>query len=287
MRDGNVLIGWGVATSTYPTHRMPAAVHVRVGANGTALVQVGTQDLGTGTYTVMSQIAADELGIPIERIQFELGDSAFPHAPVSGGSMTVASVGPAVKAACEAVRAKLQGDPGASLPELLARHNMDFVEGTSEAKPGDEEKRYAMHAFGAQFAEVRIDADLGEIRVSRFVGAFDAGRVMNAKTARSQLIGGIVYGLGMALLEETHVDGESGRIVNANIAEYLVPVNADVPDIQTIIVPNDELISNPLGAKGIGELPMVGVAAAVANAVYHATGVRVRKVPIRIEDLLA
>jgi xanthine dehydrogenase YagR molybdenum-binding subunit len=236
---------------------------------------------------VMSQIAADELGIPVERIQFELGDSAFPHAPVSGGSMTVASVGPAVKAACEAVRAKLQADPGASLPELLARHNMEFVEGTSEAKPGDEEKRYAMHAFGAQFAEVRIDADLGEIRLSRFVGAFDAGRVMNAKTARSQLIGGIVYGLGMALLEETHVDGESGRIVNANIAEYLVPVNADVPDIQTIIVPNDELISNPLGAKGIGELPMVGVAAAVANAVYHATGVRVRKVPIRIEDLLA
>jgi len=287
MRDGNVLIGWGMATSTYPTHRMPAAVRVRVGANGTALVQVGTQDLGTGTYTVMSQIAADELGIPVERIQFELGDSAFPHAPVSGGSMTVASVGPAVKAACEAVRAKLQADPGASLPELLARHNMEFVEGTSEAKPGDEEKHYAMHAFGAQFAEVRIDADLGEIRVSRFVGAFDAGRVMNAKTARSQLIGGIVYGLGMALLEETHVDGESGRIVNANIAEYLVPVNADVPDIQTIIVPNDELISNPLGAKGIGELPMVGVAAAVANAVYHATGVRVRKVPIRIEDLLA
>jgi xanthine dehydrogenase YagR molybdenum-binding subunit len=287
MRDGNVLIGWGMATSTYPTHRMPAAVRVRVGANGTALVQVGTQDLGTGTYTVMSQIAADELGIPVDRIQFELGDSAFPHAPVSGGSMTVASVGPAVKAACEAVRAKLQGDPGASLPELLARHNMEFVDGTSEAKPGDEEKRYAMHAFGAQFAEVRIDADLGEIRVSRFVGAFDAGRVMNAKTARSQLIGGIVYGLGMALLEETHVDGETGRIVNANIAEYLVPVNADVPDIQTIIVPNDELISNPLGAKGIGELPMVGVAAAVANAVYHATGVRVRKVPIRIEDLLA
>ena len=287
MRDGNVLIGWGMATSTYPTHRMPAAVRVRVNANGTALVQVGTQDLGTGTYTVMSQIAADELGIPIERIQFELGDSAFPHAPVSGGSMTVASVGSAVKAACEAVRAKLQRDPGASLPALLARQNIEFVEGTGEAKPGDEEKRYAMHAFGAQFAEVRIDADLGEIRVSRFVGAFDAGRVMNAKTARSQLIGGIVYGLGMALLEETHVDGETGRIVNANIAEYLVPVNADVPDIQTIIVPNDELISNPLGAKGIGELPMVGVAAAVANAVYHATGVRVRKVPIRIEDLLA
>ena len=176
MRDGNMLIGWGMATSTYPTHRMPASARVRVGANGTALVQVGTQDLGTGTYTVMSQIAADTLGMPVERIQFELGDSGFPHAPVSGGSMTVASVGPAVKAACEAVRAKLQADAGASLPELLAARNMEFVEATSEAKSGEEEHRYAMHAFGAQFVEVRIDPDLGEIRVSRFVGAFDAGR---------------------------------------------------------------------------------------------------------------
>ena len=230
MRDGRVLIGWGMATSTYPTHRMPASARVRVSANGAALVQVGTQDLGTGTYTVMSQIAADSLGVPIERIQFELGDSTLPHAPVSGGSMTVASVGPAVKAACEAVRAKLEGEADVPVPELLARRRMDVVEATSDSKPGEEEKRYAMHSFGAQFAEVRVDGDLGEIRVSRFVGAFDAGRVMNAKTARSQLIGGIVYGLGMALLEETHVDAETGRMVNANIADYLVPVNADVPE---------------------------------------------------------
>jgi xanthine dehydrogenase YagR molybdenum-binding subunit len=144
-----------------------------------------------------------------------------------------------------------------------------------------------MHAFGAQFAEVRIDPDLGEIRVSRFVGAFDAGHVLNTKTARSQLIGGITYGIGMALLEQSHVDADSGRIVNANIAEYLVPVNADIPPIETIFVPNDDRRSNPIGAKGIGELPMVGVAAAIANAVYNATGVRVRKVPIRVEDVLA
>jgi xanthine dehydrogenase YagR molybdenum-binding subunit len=143
-----------------------------------------------------------------------------------------------------------------------------------------------MHAFGAQFAEVRVDPDLGIIRVSRFVGAFDAGQILNAKTARSQLIGGITFGIGMALLEETLVDGETGRIVNTNVADYLMPVNADVPDIQTIVVENNETNSNPLGAKGIGELPMVGVAAAIANAVYHATGVRVRKVPIRIEDVL-
>jgi xanthine dehydrogenase YagR molybdenum-binding subunit len=288
MRDGNVLIGWGMATSTYPTHRMPASAYVRVDVDGTALIQAGTQDLGTGTYTVMSQIAADELGIPVQRIRFELGDSRFPHAPVSGGSMTVASVGPAVKAACEAVRAKLSndGDVGVPVLELLARRNLRSVEASSEVKSGEEQKRYSMHAFGAQFAEVRVDADLGEIRVSRFVGAFDGGRIINAKTARSQLIGGIVFGIGMALLEETHVDAETGRVVNANVSEYLMPVNADIPDIQAIIVPNDELVSNSLGAKGIGELPMVGVAAAVANAVYHATGVRVRKLPIRIEDLL-
>lgn len=314
MRDGNTLIGWGMATSTYPTHRLPASAKVRLGANGTALVQVGTQDLGTGTYTVMSQIAAETLGMNVDHIHFELGDSAYPHAPVSGGSMTVASVGPAVLAACEAMRDKLfdlvlndqrlgwtgtarealrlqnaavVGPRGrVSIAELLAHQGQEFLEASSSVKPGEEEKRFAMHAFGAQFAEVRVDADLGVVRVSRFVGAFDSGRIMNVKLAHSQLLGGIVFGLGMALFEETHVDGETGRIVNANITDYLLPVNADVPDIQAIIVENDERNSNPLGAKGIGELPMVGVAAAVANAVYHATGVRVRKLPIRIEDLL-
>jgi xanthine dehydrogenase YagR molybdenum-binding subunit len=315
MRDGNILIGWGFATSTYPTNRSPAAAKARMDQQGNVVVQCGTQDIGTGTYTVMTQVASATLGLPMQRIRFELGDSDLPPAPVSGGSQTVASVAPAVLAACQALVDKIKdlalADTDAGwhgqtrdtlqirdgmvagpnrqipLPTLLARNNQPFIEAEAKVHSGEEKQQFSMHAFGAQFAEVRVDPDLGEIRVSRFVGAFDAGHILNAKTARSQLLGGITYGIGMALLEETLVDGETGRIVNSNVAEYLMPVNADVPDIQTIIVPNDDNNSNPLGAKGIGELPMVGVAAAIANAVYHATGVRVRKVPIRIEDILA
>lgn len=310
MRDGNTLIGWGMATSTYPTNRMPSAVKVRINHNGSVLVQCGTQELGTGTYTVMTQVAADTLGLPVEQIRFELGDSDMPAAPVSGGSMTVASVAPSVQAACLALIDKIKdlavavwpgtardtvqvgngqvtaGGHQVSVTALMERGGHAYLEAEAKTEPGVEKKKFSMHAFGAQFAEVRVDPDLGEIRVSRFVGAFDGGNILNAKTARSQLIGGITYGIGMALLEETLVDGETGRIVNTNVAEYVMPVNADIPDIQTIIVANDDQHSNALGAKGIGELPMVGVAAAIANAVYHATGVRVRKVPIRIEDIL-
>lgn len=314
MRDGNSLIGWGMATATYPTNRSKASVRVRLNADGSVVVQSGTQDIGTGTYTVMSQVAADSLGIPMGRIRFELGDSTLPPAPVSGGSQTVASVAPAVQAACRAAVQKLFDlarsdralgwdtvetgslriengtvvgpDRRVQIAELLARRGQTFVEASADSAPGEERKRYSLHSFGAQFVEVRVDQDLGEIRVSRYVGAFDCGRVLNGKTARSQLIGGITYGIGMALLEETHADPETGRVVNANVAEYLMPVHADIPEIETIIVENNETTSNPLGAKGVGELPMVGVAAAIANAVYHATGVRVRKVPIRIEDVL-
>ena len=173
------------------------------------------------------------------------------------------------------------------IDEMLARRQVDRVAFQASAAPGGEKKTHSMHAFGAQFAEVWVDPDTGEIRVSRLVGAFDAGRVLNAKTARSQLIGGITFGLGMALLEETIMDEATGRIVNANLSEYVVPVNADIPTIDAILIPGDDRVFNPTGAKGIGELPMVGVAAAIANAVYNASGVRVRDLPIRLEDLLA
>jgi xanthine dehydrogenase YagR molybdenum-binding subunit len=315
LRDGRTLVGWGMATSTYPVNRMASQARIRLNADGSVLVGAGTQDIGTGTYTIMAQVAAEELGVPVERVTAELGDSLLPKAPVSGGSMTAASVMNAVAVAAAVLKSKLfelaradnragfaELDPAAMtfdghavvgggrrvpVATLLARIGRDFIEADGEAKPGEEKKHFALHAFGAQFVEVRVDADLGVIRVSRCVGAFDVGRVLNAKTARSQLIGGITYGIGMALLEETLVDPQTGRYVNANLSDYLVPVNADIPQIQTIVVDNNERTSNPLGIKGLGELPMVGVAAAVANAVYHATGKRVRKLPIRLEDVLA
>ncbi len=317
MRDGRHLVGMGMATATYPTNRSAAQVLVRLLASGDAVLQSGTQDLGTGTYTVMAQLAADELGLPIERVRFELGDSRFPPAPVSGGSQTVASVGPAVLAACKAARDHAvsmalsdAGDrwPGANpadfrlqdgavvgpqgrkvtLGEMLARRGVESVDVQGDAAPPSKDKKtHSLHAFGAQFAEVRVDPLLGEIRVSRLHGVFDGGRVLNAKTARSQLIGGMTFGVGMALLEETLVDEGTGRIVNSNISEYLLPVNADIPAITATLLDGDDRDANPVGAKGLGELPMVGVAGAIANAVFHATGVRVRDLPIRLEDMLA
>ena len=313
MREGRFLIGFGMATSSYPTNRMPASASVRLSPDGTAVVRSGTQDIGTGTYTTMAQVAADELGLPVGKVRVELGDSRLPPAPVSGGSMTTASVLPAVQEAAVRVRDQIialtrshgsaawQGPgvrqlvggmvrgPGGTMPltEVMARGGVAFVEATSDVEPDPAADQYARHAFGAQFCEVRIDIDVRAIKVSRWVGAFDCGRVINEKTARSQLTGGIIFGIGMALLEETRVDPETGRIVNANIADYLLPVNADVPDVETILVEAPDLITTPLGVKGIGELPTVGVAAAIANAVYHATGLRVRELPIRLDKLIA
>jgi xanthine dehydrogenase YagR molybdenum-binding subunit len=261
----------------------------------------------------MAQVAGDELGLASDRVRTELGDSRLLAAPISGGSMTSASVLPVVQQAARHVRSLLialaiqlrptwRGLPEAEfeLRDGMLRHgtdttgvaaimtgaSVDQVEGRDDTKPSPEADKYARHAFGAQFAEVRIDPDLRTIKVSRWVGAFDCGKVINAKTACSQLIGGMVFGIGMALLEETRVDERTGRTLNANIADYMVPVCADVPDIETIMIEAPDTITTPMGIKGIGELPIVGVAAAIANAVYHASGVRVRELPIRLDKIL-
>ncbi len=312
MRDGRILVGWGMATSTYPTNRRPCQARIRLNANGTVLVQSGVQDLGTGTYTIMAQCAADRLGVNIADVSAQLGDSRFPPGPVSGGSATAASVIPAVEAAVDALRARLAAmaaidprfasvapadiklngfelvAPGfrAPLQELMQRAGATHLEAEGGSAPGDARKSHSCHAFGAQFVELRIDPDFGTIRVSRVVSCFEVGRLLNAKTGRSQLLGGIVFGIGMALQEETLIDRGTGRIVNANIADYHMPVNADVPQIEVMTVDAPDLATGALGAKGAGELPMVGVAPAIANAVFHATGRRVRKLPIRVEDLL-
>ena len=317
MRDGDRLLGWGMASATYPMNRSPAGARVRLRADGNAIVESGTQDIGTGTYTIMQQVAADALGLPLERVRSELGDSAMPDSPVSGGSQSAASVMPAVAAAARAAREELvrlalslndgpfsalrpedvaaadgmlvaRSDPTRRIAfiEVLQRSGREVIESTERTAPGDEKKQFSMHSFGAHFAEVAVDPALGEVRVTRYVAAFAAGHILNAKTARSQMIGGIVCGLGMGMTEETDVDARSARILNANIAEYLVPVHADVPPIDIILIDEDDPHVNPLGIKGIGELPMVGAAAAVANAVFHATGVRVRDYPIRLEKLL-
>jgi xanthine dehydrogenase YagR molybdenum-binding subunit len=316
MRDGRWRVGMGMATATYPTNRSAAAALVRVMPDGSAQVFCGSQDLGTGTYTIMSQVAADALGVPVGRIRFFLGDSRMPRAPVSGGSQTTASVAPAVQAAALAARAKLvamaigdaksmvsgapaeqvsiedgqiglRGDSGRREPlsALIARAGGQPVGAAGHADPGDAKKTHSMHAFGAVFAQVHVDPDLGLVRVPRIVGAYGIGRLLNEKTGRSQLMGGIVWGVGMALFEETWRDVRSGRYVNGNLAEYHVPVNADIGSIEIEIVPETDAVINPLGAKGIGEIGITGVAAAIGNAVYHATGRRVRDLPITLDKV--
>jgi xanthine dehydrogenase YagR molybdenum-binding subunit len=317
MRDGDQLVGMGMATSTYPARRMAASAEACVYPNGRVVIKAASHDLGTGTYTVLTQLAADALGVAASCVTIELGDTNLPPNPISAGSMTVASTGSAVHLAAMAVRDKLvqlavtdpdsplhgarheeveiidgrltlrsTADRGESFQQLLERNGRRPIEGKAEAKPGDETQQYSMHAFGAVFAEVRVDRDLGVVRVARMVGAYGAGRVLNPKTARSQLYGGITFGIGMALMEHTITDLRSGRYVNADIAEYHIPVHADIPPIEVFFVDEKDEQVDPIGAKGIGEIGITGVAAAIANAVFHATGIRIRELPITLDKLL-
>jgi xanthine dehydrogenase YagR molybdenum-binding subunit len=317
MRDGRWLVGWGMATATYPARQSPSSAIARARPDGTVLVQAGSQDIGTGTYTIMTQIAADALGVRYERVRFELGDTNFPETPVSGGSQTASSTGSAVKMACLELRKKLVeravADPASPLhglsPEAVETDGGALVATGDQSKRDpyeaivsrsaqpemvaefhtmekEDRKKFATHSFGADFVEVRVDEELGEVRVSRVVAAFAAGKILNQKTARSQFIGGLVWGLGLALLEHTERDSRSGRVVTRDLADYHVPVHADVPAIDVIMVPEEDPHVNEIGAKGVGEIGITGVGAAIANAVHHATGKRVRDLPITLDKLL-
>jgi xanthine dehydrogenase YagR molybdenum-binding subunit len=289
MRDAQErLVGYGCASATYPVYREAASARVLLYPDGSALVSSAASDMGPGTYTSMTQVAAHTLGLPLERVRFELGDSRLPPAPVHGGSITMASIGSAVQAACAAARAEafartgtLDGDLTVVLPRLDRP-----IEVSLTAEPSEEAERYSMHAFGAVFAEVTVDPDFGTVRVPRIVAAYGAGRIVNPKLARSQALGAMVMGIGMALTERAVVDARSGRVVNGSFGDYLVPVNADVAALDVTFVEEQDPHVNPLGVKGVAELTLVGVPAAIANAVYHATGRRVRELPITVERLL-
>ena len=230
--------------------------------------------------------AADALGRPVERVRFELGDSTYPAAKEHGGSTTMASVGTAVQAACVALKSKLAAIGQGSNEDLLRKAGLQSLSAEASATPDHEAKMHSSVGFGAVFAEVRVDPDLCTVRVARLVGAYDAGRIINPRLAHSQCIGGMVGGIGMALLEEAEWDENLGRVANATIAEYLVPVCADVQELDATFVESDDPIMNPLGVKGLAELGLCGVAPAIANAVWHATGKRVRELPITPDRLL-
>jgi xanthine dehydrogenase YagR molybdenum-binding subunit len=300
----------------YPTHIGAAAARVQLSADGRARVQIAAHEIGVGIYTILAQMAAERLGIDVANVTVELGDSNYPPSPVAGGSNQTATCCSTVMKACDAVMAKLNaGDNTGTgkLADKFARLGASTVEEYAEfvpegAKPnpvvglfaspikklyegvptlvGGSQGEKLMYALGAEFVEVRVHALTREIRVPRMVGAFAAGRIMNTRTARSQYLGAMIWGVSSALHEATEMDRKRARYINDNLADYLVPVNADVDKVEIIMVPEVDNEVNPAGVKGIGELGNVGTAAAVANAVYHATGIRVRELPIRIEKLL-
>src|SRR4051812_43925347 len=279
-RDGAWLVGTGVASSTYPARRAPSEAFARALPDGSFVVGIGAADIGTGARTVLLQIAADALEVPLERVRMEIGDSALPFAMLAGGSMGTTSWGSAVVRAIEALREKLAGHDG-DVPAGGIEAHAD----TSEEIKGQE--KYARHAFGAQFCEVRVNPGTGEVRVARMLGVFAAGRILNPLTARSQFIGGMTQGISMALHEESVLDREFGDYLNHDLAQYHVPVFADIADLDATWIEEEDPHLNPMGAKGIGEIGIVGTAAAVANAVHHATGVRLRDLPIRLDRVLA
>jgi xanthine dehydrogenase YagR molybdenum-binding subunit len=317
VRDGRWLVGFGVAAAIRVHPQVPAKARVRVEPDGTCVVLSDMTDIGTGTYTILTQVAADRLGLPLDRVRVELGRSDLPASMGSGGSWGASSSSIAVYRACEGLREKLQAtartdarsplhardtkaaafsdgriavsDASESVSELVARNHPDGLEADGESTPMWADPNFgshSIHTYGAHFAEVGVDTDTGEIRLRQMLGVFSPGRVLNAKTARSQLIGGMTFGIGMALLEEAVVDLRSGAFVNCDLAGYLVPVHADIPVIDAVILDGFDAKANVLGVKGLGELGNCGAGAAVGNAVFNATGVRVRDFPITLDKVL-
>lgn len=286
LRDGRLLVGRGMASAFYPTNISPAQARVRLTRDGVVDVMTAASDMGPGTWTSLTQVAAGVLGIPVERVNLAIGFSDLPMAPVHGGSMTMASVGNAVHQACADLKAEVQRLTGANdILSVAARLGTD-IEVTGKFSPGDLTEHYAPAAFGATFVEVAVDPDTGETRVRRALGAYGAGNIVNPRLARSQCIGGFIMGIGQALMERTEVDDRTGRVVNANLAEYLVPVLADTPELEVHFVPEHDPHLGPLGAKGLGEIALCGIGPAIANAVFHATGRRVRDLPITPDRLV-
>ena len=318
MRDGNYLVGMGMATTVYPVNRGESSAMIRLNVDGTVRLETATQDLGTGTFTIMTQIAADVFGISPDLVTLGAGDSKYPEATNSGGSRTTVTTGSAVTQAAQAVlkkakkmaytdkksplyavaeseivaengRLQVKSNPkkGETFSSLLKRNGGKPIEETMESKAGDEKEKYSMNAFGSVFAEVRVDEVLGEVRVTRLLGAIAAGRIINEKTARSQILGGLVWGESMALHEHTVMDPRTNRIMNPNLAEYHVPVNADIQEIDGFFIEEKDEIVNPAGVKGIGEIGVVGTVSAIANAIYHATGKRHYDLPITVDKVMA
>ncbi|GAA3366981.1 xanthine dehydrogenase family protein molybdopterin-binding subunit [Streptomyces antimycoticus] len=281
-REGRWLVGTGVAVSTYPSPRFPGnAATIRIGPDGRYTVRIAAADMGTGTWTALTQIAADALSVPVGQVEMRIGDTALPAASVAGFSAGINSWGTAIWEAADQLRARLRSEHGGIAPP-------EGLEVTAEMPGGNPDaERYAMHSFGAQFAEVRVDEDTGELRVTRLLGMFDVGRVINPKTARSQLIGGMTQGMSMALYEHSVLDPRFGHVVNHDFAQYHIASHADVHAVEAHWLDEPDPYTNPMGAKGLGEVGIVGTAAAIGNAVHHATGVRVRELPITLDKLVS
>lgn len=302
-RDGQWRVGMGMSAAARLNPLMPSAALVRLETDGSVTVRMAMTDIGTGTYTILTQIAGEMLGLPVERIRIELGDTRFPKSSGSGGSFGAGSAGSALYVACDALRGKIAQAADLQLDGLsftdgravsgnrsealadIARNGV--IEAQGEIKPGDMTKKFSQYSYGAHFAEVGVDADTGEVRLRRMLGVFTGGRILNAKTARSQAIGGMTFGVGAALMEDVIIDQRYGHFVNHDLAEYHVPVHADIPAIDAVFLPELDDKANPLKSKGLGELGICGAGAAVANAVYNATGIRLRQYPLTLDKLLA